>query len=219
MKVASEVARTKPIVAINPDRLRKAGSGIVPRVRFGSRRLHGASATPASSVTPDRHVPSRRCSPGATRGKRAVVITNAGGFAILLRHAGASHRPDLPCRRRSSELNDLLPTTEQEQPDRPPGDANEKRFEQTFNVLAKNQDCWDIAFVVGFPNLVIGSDQLANQIIKFSEKTENMIVATLLGGGSMERGRKILKENGIPLFEELDFTFRVMGRILWQRFR
>ena len=46
-----------------------------------------------------------------------------------------------------------------------------------------------------------------------------MIVATLLGGGSMERGRKILKENGIPLFEELDFTFRVMGRILWQRFR
>jgi hypothetical protein len=35
----------------------------------------------------------------------------------------------------------------------------------------------------------------------------------------MERGRKILRESGIPSFEELDFTFRVMGRILWQRFR
>jgi len=76
-----------------------------------------------------------------------------------------------------------------------------------------------MAFVVGFPNLVIGSDQLANQIVRFSEKTENVIVGTLLGGDSMERGRKILRESGIPSFEELDFTFRVMGRILWQRFR
>jgi len=76
-----------------------------------------------------------------------------------------------------------------------------------------------MAFVVGFPNLVIGSDQLANQIVRFSEKTENVIVGTLLGGDSMERGRKILRERGIPSFEELDFTFRVMGRILWQRFR
>ena len=46
-----------------------------------------------------------------------------------------------------------------------------------------------------------------------------MIVGTLLGGDSMQRGRDILREHRIPSFEELDFTFRVMGRVLWQRFR
>ena len=57
-----------------------------------------------------------------------------------------------------------------------------------------------------------------NQAVCFAEKTENVII----GRCSAEvpwNGRKILKENEIPSFEELDFTFRVMGRILWQRFR
>lgn len=35
----------------------------------------------------------------------------------------------------------------------------------------------------------------------------------------MQRGRDILREHQIPSFEVLDFTFRVMGRVLWQRFR
>ena len=35
----------------------------------------------------------------------------------------------------------------------------------------------------------------------------------------MDRGRKLLRQNSIPSFEELDFTFRVIGRVLWQQFR
>lgn len=66
---------------------------------------------------------------------------------------------------------------------------------------------------------MLTSEQIANEIVRFSEQTDKMIVGTLLGGDSMQRGRKILRENQIPSFDELDFTFRVMGRILWQRFR
>ena len=73
--------------------------------------------------------------------------------------------------------------------------------------------------MVSFPNLVLGSEQIANEIVRFSEQTGKMIVGTLLGGDSMQRGRDILREHRIPSFEELDFTFRVMGRVLWQRFR
>ncbi len=99
------------------------------------------------------------------------------------------------------------------------GDANELRFERTFEVLARRGDLWDMAFIIGFPNLVLTSKQLAGQILKFSGSTDNRIIATLLGGASMDIGRKILKEHQIPSFTELDFTFRVMGRVLWQRFR
>ena len=230
MKVASEVAKTKPIVAI------KAGSSEKGQAAASSHTgslsgsydvymeaFRNAGVIPVHTLTGTFQVAEMLSLPkGYPRGKRAVVVTNAGGFAVLSSDYAERYGIDLISLPPEAlkQLNDQLPDFwNKDNPIDLLGDANEKRFEQTFNVLAKHQDCWDIAFVIGFPNLVIGSDQLANQIIKFSEKTENMIVATLLGGGSMDRGRKILKENGIPLFDELDFTFRVMGRILWQRFR
>ncbi|PKL55948.1 MAG: CoA-binding protein [Methanomicrobiales archaeon HGW-Methanomicrobiales-6] len=230
MKVVNEVSKTKPVVAI------KSGSSVKGQQAASSHTgsLSGSydvymeafresGVIPVHTLTGTFQVAEMLSSPkGYPRGKRAVVITNAGGFAVLSSDYAERYGIDLISLppKVLKELNDLLPDFwNKNNPIDLLGDANEKRFEQVFSVLAKHQDCWDIAFVVGFPNLVIGSEQLANQIIRFSEKTENMIVATLLGGGSMERGRKILKENDIPLFEELDFTFRVMGRILWQRFR
>jgi hypothetical protein len=60
---------------------------------------------------------------------------------------------------------------------------------------------------------------MAKKILEFSGKTENRLIATLLGGDSMNAGRLLLKEHHIPGLEELDFTFRVMGRVLWQKFR
>jgi acetyl coenzyme A synthetase (ADP forming)-like protein len=230
MKVVNEVSRTKPVVAI------KSGSSVKGQQAASSHTgsLSGSydvymeafresGVIPVHTLSGTFQVAEMLSSPkGYPRGKRAVVITNAGGFAVLSSDYAERYGIDLITLppKVLKELNELLPDFwNKNNPIDLLGDANEKRFEQTFNTLVKYQDCWDIAFVVGFPNLVIGSEQLANQIIRFSEKTENMIVGTLLGGDSMERGRKILKENGIPLFDELDFTFRVMGRILWQRFR
>ena len=230
MKVASEVAKTKPIVAIKSGSSEKGQAAASSHTGSLSgsydvymEAFRDAGVIPVHTLTGTFQVAEMLSLPkGYPRGKRAVVITNAGGFAVLSSDYAERYGIDLISLPPAvlKELNDLLPDFwNKNNPIDLLGDANEKRFEQTFSVLAKYQDCWDIAFVVGFPNLVIGSDQLANQIIRFSEKTDNMIVATLLGGGSMDRGRKILKENGIPLFDELDFTLRVMGRILWQRFR
>ncbi len=230
MKVVSEVSKTKPVVAI------KSGSSARGQQAASSHTgsLSGSydvymeafresGVIPVHTLTGAFQVAEMLALPkGYPRGKRAVVITNAGGFSVLSSDYAERYGIDLiglpP--KVLEELNDLLPDFwNKGNPIDLLGDANEKRFEQVFSVLAKHQDCWDIAFVVGFPNLVIGSEQLANQITRFSEKTGNMIVGTLLGGDSMERGRKILKENGIPIFEELAFTFRVVGRILWQKFR
>lgn len=230
MKVASEVSKTKPIVAIKSGSSEKGQAAASSHTGSLSgsydvymEAFRASGVIPVHTLSGTFQVAEMLSLPkGYPRGKRAVVITNAGGFAVLSSDYAERYGIDLIDLPPEvlKELNDLLPEFwNKNNPIDLLGDANEKRFEQTFNVLAKYQDCWDIAFVVGFPNLVIGSEQSANQIIRFSEKTENMIVSTLLGGASMDRGRKILKENGIPLFDELDFTFRVMGRILWQRFR
>ncbi|HOI57530.1 MULTISPECIES: acetate--CoA ligase family protein [unclassified Methanoculleus] len=230
MKVASEVAKTKPIVAIKSGSSEKGQAAASSHTGSLSgsydvymEAFRESGVIPVHTLTGTFQVAEMLSLPkGYPRGKRAVVITNAGGFAVLSSDYAERYGIDLITLppKVLKELNEILPDFwNKNNPIDLLGDANEKRFEQVFSVLARHQDCWDIAFVVGFPNLVIGSEQLANQIIGFSGNTENMIVSTLLGGGSMDRGRKILRENGIPLFDELDFTFRVMGRILWQRFR
>jgi acyl-CoA synthetase (NDP forming) len=159
---------------------------------------------------------------GYPKGKRAVVITNAGGFAVLSSDYAERYGVeiiDLP-KDVIDELNGFLPEFwNKGNPIDLLGDASDKRFEKTFEVLARHDDLWDMAFVIGFPNLVLTSEHLAKKILKFSEMTENRLIATLLGGDSMNTGRELLKENNIPSFDELDFTFRVMGRVLWQKFR
>lgn len=230
MKVVGEVAKTKPVVAIKAGSSRKGQQAASSHTGSLSgsydvymEAFRQSGVIPVHTLTGTFQVAEMLSLPkGYPRGKRAIVITNAGGFAVLSSDYAERYGIDLITLppKVLKELNEFLPEFwNKNNPIDLLGDANEKRFEQTFSALAKHQDCWDIAFVVGFPNLVIGSEQVANQIVRFSEKTENMIVGTLLGGDSMERGRKVLKENGIPSFDELDFTFRVMGRILWQRFR
>jgi acyl-CoA synthetase (NDP forming) len=159
---------------------------------------------------------------GYPQGKRAVVITTAGGFAVLssdyAERCGIEF-VDLPPAI-VEEMNGYLPDFwNRGNPIDLLGDATDQRYRKAFELLARHDDLWDIAFVVSFPTLVPGSEQVANEIIRFSEQTGMMIVGTLLGDDSMQRGRDILREHRIPSFEELDFTVRVMGRILWQRFR
>ncbi|MGA2104383.1 MAG: acetate--CoA ligase family protein [Methanoregula sp.] len=230
MEVVAEVAKSKPVIAI------KAGS---------SRRGQAAASSHTGSLSGsyDVYMEAFRKSgviavhtlTGAflaaqvlahpkryPKGKRAVVITNAGGFAVLSSDYAERYGieiVDLPAAV-IDELNEFLPEFwNKGNPLDLLGDATEKRFEKTFEILAKHGDLWDMAFIIGFPNLVLSSEQMAKQILKFSERTENRLIATLLGGDSMNVGREMLKEHGIPSFDELDFTYRVMGRVLWQMYR
>jgi acetyl coenzyme A synthetase (ADP forming)-like protein len=230
MEVASEVAKNKPIIAIKSGSSHRgqaaasshtgslSGSYEVYMEAFRKsgviavHTLTGAFLAAQMLAHPKRY----------PKGKRAVVITNAGGFAVLSSDYAERYgieMVDLP-QEVIDELNEFLPEFwNKGNPIDLLGDASEKRFEKTFAVLSRHEDLWDIAFIVGFPNLVLTSEHLAKQILKFSATTQNRLVATLLGGDSMHTGREMLKECDIPSFEELDYTYRVMGRVLWQKFR
>jgi len=230
MEVVSEVTAKKPVIAI------KAGS---------SRRGQAAASSHTGSLSGsyDVYMEAFRKSgviavhtlTGAflaaqmlshpkryPKGKRALVVTNAGGYAVLSSDYAERYGVeivDLP-QEVIDELNEFLPEFwNKGNPIDLLGDASEKRFEKTFTVLAKHEDLWDMCFIITFPNLVLTSEQMAKQILKFSGMTSNRLVATLLGGDSMNIGRDILKEHDIPSFEELDYTYRVVGRVLWQKFR
>ena len=230
MKIVEEVSREKPVVAI------KSGSSARGQAAASSHTgslsgsyevymeaFRSSGVIPVHTLTGAFQVAEMLASPkGYPQGKRAVVITNAGGFAVLSSDYAERYGIELVdlSHELIEEMNGFLPDFwNKGNPIDLLGDATDQRFRKTFELLARHDDCWDIAFVVSFPNLVLGSEQMANEIVRFSEQTGKMIVGTLLGGDSMQRGRDILSENQIPSFEELDFTFRVMGRVLWQRFR
>jgi len=230
MEVVSEVAKTKPVIAIKSGSSRRgsaaasshtgslSGSYEVYMEAFRKSGIVAVHTLTGAFYAAEMLAHPKRF----PKGKRAVVITNAGGFAVLSSDYAERYGielVDLP-QDVIEELNEFLPEFwNKGNPIDLLGDATEKRFEKTFDVLIKHEDIWDIAFIVDFPNLVLNSEQMARQILRFSEKTTNRLVATLLGGDSMDIGRNMLKEHDIPSFEELDFTYRVMGRVLWQKFR
>jgi len=230
MEVVSEVTRRKPVVAL------KAGSS-------ARGQAAAASHTGSLSGSYDVYMEAFRKSgvllvhtlSGAflaaemlshpkryPKGRRAVVVTNAGGFAVLSSDYAERYGVrliDLPDYL-VKELDSFLPEFwNRGNPIDLLGDATEQRFERTFEVLAKNDALWDMCFIVGFPNNILTSEQLAHQILTFSKSTDKRIIPALLGGASMDRGRRILHSHNIPNFEELDYTFRVVGRLLWQVYR
>ena len=155
---------------------------------------------------------------GYPKGRRAVVVSNAGGFAVLSSDYAERYGIkliDLP-EYLIKEFNTFLPEFwNRGNPIDLLGDATEERFAKTFEYLARNDTLWDMCFIVGFPNNILSSEQLANQILKFSKATDKRLIPALLGGASMDRGRKILQSHSIPSFEELDYTYRVVGRMIW----
>lgn len=233
MEVVSEVSKKKPVIAIKSgssskgqaaasshtgslsgsyevymEAFRKAG--VIPvRALKGAFEAAELLAAPAAPT-------------GSLKGTRAIVITNAGGFAVLSSDYADMYGIniiDLP-QEILEELNTFLPDYwSHANPLDLLGDATDKRFTQVFDVLARHSDQWDIAFVIGFPNLVLSSENFANTIANFAEKTNNPVIGTLLGGECMDAGIKVLKEKGIPNFDDLEQAYKVVGRVVWQRCR
>lgn len=230
LDVVSRIAKTKPVVAIKSGSSERgraaaashtgslAGSYEVYMEAF--REAGVLSVTnledaflAAEFLSHNKHYP---------KGKRAVIVTNAGGFAVLSTDYAERYGVqivDLP-KDVIDEMDKFLPPFwNRGNPIDLLGDADGARFAKTFSVLAKHDDLWDICMVIGFPNLVLTSERFAKQIMMLSESTEKRIVSVLIGGAEMNGGREILRENKVPPFEELETAFRVVGRTLQSKYR
>ncbi len=156
-------------------------------------------------------------SEGFPDGNRAVVISNAGGFAVLASDYAERYGVNLIdfSDEIGKELDSLLPKNwNGGNPIDLIGDARSDRYASVFNTMIGNQDKWDIAFVVSVPTAVLNPNLLANEVSRFSKNTHKMIVGCMLGGESVRSGIKILRDSHIPNFSELEDAFKVVGRII-----
>jgi acetyl coenzyme A synthetase (ADP forming)-like protein len=220
---AGKVAAVKPVVAI------KSGSSAVGRHAAASHTgsLAGSYAvyqaafrktgiTPAGSIREAFQAAELLASEGYPHGPRAIIISNAGGFAVLgsdyAERYGitmAGFPDDL-----LGELNAVLPSSwSHANPIDMVGDSGPDRYARTFDIMIRHQDLWDIAFVITAPSAVSDPARIATEIVRFSHHTKKMIISCFIGGDSMKAAIHILRDAHIPNFPEPEDAFRVAGTI------
>ena len=173
-----------------------------------------AGIIPVSSLNDAFSVAELLASEGYPEGNRALIITAAGGFAVLASDYAERYGVDLveldgPL---LSELNAVLPPAwSHENPIDIIGDSGTERYARTFDILIRHQDEWDIAFIIAVPSAVLDPGHLGQEIVRFSKSTRKMTVGCLLGGDSMKQGVRILRDKGIPNYEDIEEAFKAVG--------
>ena len=222
MKTVKEITPKKPIVAI------KSGASVIGQKAASSHTgsLSGSydvyqaafeqtNVISSHSLTEAFQIGELLASEGHPKGKRAIVITNAGGFAVLSSDYAEMYGidiVDLPAGT-ITELNSLL--TEEWSHENPMdivGDADVNRYSQVFDKMIEHQEEWDIAFVICVPTASIDPRHLTLEISRFSRNSHKMVVGCLLGGDSVRAGVHALRDHGIPNFSELEEAFRAVGK-------
>jgi acetyl coenzyme A synthetase (ADP forming)-like protein len=227
MEIVSRITPKKPVVAI------KAGASAVGQKAAvshtgslaGSHAVYlaafrQAGVIPVNSIREAFQTAELLASEGYPKGTRAVVITNAGGFAVLSSDYAEQYGiamiefPEELIR----ELDAVLPHGwSKENPIDMVGDSNADRFALTFDIMIKNQALWDIAVVVTVPTAISDPIRVANEIVRFSKNTHKMIVGCMIGGDSMKTPQRILRDAQIPNFPDLEDAFRSVGSICRHR--
>jgi acetyl coenzyme A synthetase (ADP forming)-like protein len=232
MDIVRKVTPTMPVVAI------KAGSSRIGQMTAashtgslaGSFEVYQAAfwqsgVIPARSIREAFQTAELLSSEGYPKGIRAIVISNAGGFAVLssdyAEQMGIEMVEFPPAV--IKELDSILPVDwNRRNPIDMVGDASADRFARTFDVMIRNQKLWDIAFIIAVPSAISDPIRVANELVRFSKSTQKMIVGCMIGGDSMKTPLRILRDSGIPNFPDLEDAFKAVGNICrhicWEEF-
>ncbi len=224
METVAEVSKKKPIIALKAGSSAKGKEAAISHTGSlaGSYDVYLAAfrqtgVIPAFSLREAFNMAEVIAAEGYPGGRRAVIVTGAGGFAVLGSDYAERFGIDLAALppHMMEELNCVLPSTwSHANPLDIVGDAGADRYARVFDVLIRHQDLWDIGCIIAGPTSVLDPRLLAHEIERLHKRTDRMVVGCLLGGEHMKGGLRLLREKGIPNFTELEDAFKAIGRIL-----
>jgi len=228
MEVASRVTPKKPIIAIKSGASKKGIKAAASHTGSlaGSHDVYLAAFRQAGilvvrSAQQAFHIGDLLASEGYPKGKRAIAITSAGGFGVLASDYAERYGIELIdlSPKLLGALNAILPPSwNHDNPMDILGDANADRFVKVFDILIANQQDWDIIFIIIVPSALADPVRLAEVVVRFAQRTKKMIVGCMIGGDSMKQAFRILKDNNIPNFQNLEDAFEIVGMIVHNRY-
>ena len=224
LQYATTMRGRKPIIAL------KSGSSIRGREAASSHTgslagsfetyiaaFRQAGVIPAYSLNEAFDIARLVVSEGFPKGKRTIILTNAGGFGVLAADYAEKYGLELINLPEVvyDELNKMLPDLwSHKNPVDLLGDSNASRFAHVFDILIKYQNFWDIAVIITAPVALMDPKNLAHEMIRLSRFTRSMVVGCLLGGDSMKTASDMLGEAHIPNYQDLQDAFRAVGAII-----
>jgi len=152
---------------------------------------------------------------GRLRGKKLLIVTNAGGPGTLSADYATTFGLELisvdPVLEELSEV--LPPNWSRINPVDLIGDATSDRYRAAFEILEKLQ--WDVCLVIVTPQSMTDVPEIAHEVVKLAERTKRAVVGCFMGGSSVSKGVEILKREGIPVYPDPYRAVNSIRRGVW----
>ncbi len=227
LSAVREITATKPVIALKSGSSRKGQKAaashtgsLAGNYQVYQAAFRQAGIIPVFTIQEAFDVAELLASEGYPKGNRALVVTTAGGFAVMASDYADWYGISLPPlpEEMIKALDEFLPPMwSRENPLDIIGDGGAERYARVFDVLSRFQDYWDIAVVIAVPSAILDPAHLGQEIARFSRNTHKMVIGCILGGDSMKSGERVLRERHIPNYREIDGAFRAVGRALSTR--
>ncbi len=228
MSAARAAARNKPVVVVKAGRVEEGARAAASHTGAitGSDDVYDAAFQRAgmlrvfdsSEMFDAVETLSRGIKP---HGERLAILTNGGGpgvlatDALILNHGSLATLSDQTIAR----LDAILPPTwSGANPIDIIGDADGKRYADALKVLSED-DGVDAVLVLHAPTAVVSSTGAAEGVIEIhqSSSSRQMILASWLGGDTVQPARRLLSQAGIPNYETPDGAVRAFMHLVKYR--
>lgn len=220
LTAAREVALKKPIIVIKPGRSEAAAKAAASHTGSlaGSDDVFDAAlervgvlrVNSISELFGMASVLSRQPLP---KGPKLTIITNAGGPAVLATDAVTMNRAELSTIDKKTEnlLNHVLPDAwSHSNPIDILGDADEKRYNDTLNIISKDPDS-DGLLIILSPQDMTDPLAIAKGVEKFAKSYQKTLLTSWMGGDFVQSGIAVLNQAKIPVFEYPDDAAKTFG--------
>jgi acetyltransferase len=217
MSAARSFARNKPIIVLKPGRYSESAAAALSHTgsmaggdeiydaafrRAGVVRVHEvAELFHAAEVLESHRLPE---------GADIAIVTNAGGLGVMATDALVEHRGRLAALSDNTMevLNEALPPYwSHANPIDVLGDAGEDRFTAAVKACLDDRGVNGILLIYT-PQGNSRPDAIAKEVSALVKKSSKPLVAVLMGGETVQKGRKIFQSNGVPCFETPEEAIR-----------
>ncbi len=222
LSAAREIALEKPIIVIKAGRSQQAAQAAASHTGSlaGSDDVFDAALQRVGVLRVDTigglfsmaSVLSRQPRP---RGPRLTIVTNAGGPAVLATDATVMSGAELSqlSPKTVEALNGFLPPAwSHSNPVDLLGDARPDRYSKAIDILMKDEST-DGILVILSPQDVTDPSGTAECLRPYSHGSGKPLLASWMGGATVQNGVELLNQAGIPTFEYPDaaaWTFAKM---------
>jgi len=151
-----------------------------------------------------------------TIGERVAIVTNAGGPGVMASDTLLEHDGCLTQLEPSTiaQLNECLPPNwSKGNPIDVIGDATPERFAKALRIVLTDPNV-DTVLAILSPQAMTNPTQTAEQVSRIPIPPSKRLVATWMGGLSMQAGIEILQSNGIRNFDTPEQAIRGLLRLI-----